>query len=87
MSEDIKLIGTVEDVFQITGRGALLCLSLGTEEFDWSIGTKIKIIKSDGEILKTKICGRNWQRSQDILIEKKIKKEEVPIGSKVLLDE
>ncbi len=87
MKDDINLIGIVEDIFQVSGRGVILCLSVKAKEFNLSIGTKIKIVKSDRNVLTTKICGIIWQSQKDILIEEEIKKEDVPLGSEVWLDE
>lgn len=77
MEERSKFIGIVEDVFQITGRGVILCLKLKSEKNTYLTGTKIKLVKPNNETLETKICGITFNRLQDVSIEKKFQKEDV----------
>jgi len=76
---------TVEATFMITGRGLVLYPGFGDNPA--RTGSKIKLIRPDQSIIETQIKGVSFSGNHDILVEGKIKKEDVPIGTEVWLQE
>jgi hypothetical protein len=76
---------TVEATFVITDRGVVLYP--GFENNSATLGSPIRLIRPDQSIIETQIRGVSFSENHDILIGEKIKKEDVPIGTEVWLQE
>jgi hypothetical protein len=80
------LLFVVEAAFAITGHGVILTPGIGKN--DVRVGTPIRLLRPDGTILHSKICGiALFNESHDILVGKEIRKEDVPVGTEVWVDE
>ncbi len=73
-------IGVVEETFEISGRGLILCLKFAFEKYHLSIDDDIKLVTPIGEEFLSRICGIGIG-IQDILIENKYSKKDIPIGT------
>jgi len=82
----VKPIGVIEERFEISERGLILCLKFNFDRYFLSIGDKIKLVKPNREELFTKICGIAIKKS-DVLIEKRYLKKDIPIGTEMWLIE
>ena len=50
-------------------------------------GSKIRLLRPDRSAIETTISGIGWEGDHPILIGQEIKKEDVPVGTEVLLNE
>lgn len=73
----------VEETFLITGKGLILTPGFSDETI--LIGTKIKLVRPDNSSIKTTVQGITFGPLRHMLIEKSIKKSDVPIGTEVWL--
>ena len=76
---------TVEDTFLITGRGVVLTPGFGDKPV--RVGAVIRLIRPDQSTLLTTIRGIEFHSDHPILIGQNLKKEDVPIGTEVWLEE
>lgn len=91
----LTLLFVVEDAFQITGRGCVLVPGPSFEVGGPTlrVGTPIRLVKPDGQVVDTSIRGIEMinRRSRPqvvaapILLPKEITKDQVPVGTKVML--
>jgi hypothetical protein len=91
----LPLLFTVEDAFQISGRGCVLVPGIGkTSEFSpVRVGDRIRLVKPNGEVIDTRIQGVemiNYGRRgppkeifAPILLPGPISKHDVPPGTHV----
>ena len=79
------LLFKVEATYPITGKGLILAPGVGDKHV--SIGQKIRLIRPDKSEIETIVRGVTFEGNHDILVDEKIKKEDVPIGTEVWLDE
>ena len=78
------LLFIVEDVFA-TSLGLILTPGVGKHPV--RVGTPIRLVRPDGTILQTKICGIVFSERRDISIGKELCKEDVPVGTEVWTEE
>lgn len=82
----------VEDTFQITGRGLVLVPGLGQNADRVKVGMPIKLKKRDHTEIATKILSieilvtNSPVEFSPIVLPKEIRKEDIPIGTEVWLD-
>lgn len=88
----MRLILTVEDVFDIAGRGLVLTPKIPDElGFGVRPNDPIQLRTPDGRILDTYIAGfssgrpRGGHRIYDIVLPRDLQKRDVPIGTEVWL--
>jgi hypothetical protein len=84
----MKKLFTVDQVFQITGRGLILLPGIALEALGETrvlTGDPIMLIKPDGSRLETVIRGMELHNPSPVLVGKKLKKEDVPDGTEVYL--
>ncbi len=87
---------TIDDVFEITGRGIVVTGELELNSLSCKIGKAVVLVQLNGQELKTEISGIehlkpidvenfNWNKL-GIMFKDVGKKEDVPIGTKVFLE-
>jgi hypothetical protein len=84
-----RLLFTVEDIWTIRGRGIVISPGLvpqGDERF--RLGDRLELHRPDGSVIVTKIEGwdlfhRGPNGEIEVLLEKSITKDQVPIGTEV----
>jgi translation elongation factor EF-Tu-like GTPase len=93
----MKLLFTVEDAFQITGRGCVLVPGLSGEPGmpPVKVGSPLRLELADGTIRETHVAGLEMLNfgarprpaiiTAPILLPMNIRKEDVPPGTKVFL--
>ena len=89
------LLFVVEDAFQITGRGCVLVPGPSAEPGGPAlrVGDRIRLIKPDGQEIDTQVRGVEMIHRRPppkvitapILLPKEITKDQVPVGTRVLL--
>ena len=89
------LLFVVEDAFQVTGRGCVLVPGPSTEAGGpvLRVGDPIRLVKPDGQAIETRIHGIEMLHRRPppkvitapILLPKEITKDQVPVGTQVLL--
>jgi translation elongation factor EF-Tu-like GTPase len=97
MLMDEVLLFTVEEAFQISGRGCVLVPGIPEEHesLDVHVGDVVRLVKPDGEAIETKIRGveminygtrpRPTVISVPILVGGEVTKQDVPRGTRVFL--
>lgn len=89
------LLFVVEDAFQITGRGCVLVPGPSTEPGGPAlrVGDPIRLVKPNGQEIETLVRGIEMIHRRPppkvvtapILLSKEITKDQVPVGTRVLL--
>jgi hypothetical protein len=69
----------------MSGRGVILLPGLGKNVV--RVGSPIRLARSDGSTLDTKIRGIGFNEFHDILIGQELRKEDVPVGTEVWIVE
>lgn len=92
-----KKLFVIEDVFQITGRGIVITGEREPDSPDFKAGSKVILIRPNGEIFMTEVIGIEWFTPIDgrkfnrnkvgVLLKNVNSKETVPIGTEVFLNE
>jgi translation elongation factor EF-Tu-like GTPase len=87
---------TVEDVFNLTGRGIVVAGELEQNSPIFKVGNIVLLIHPDGKELVTEIIGiemvnpidyENFNRKKIGVLLKVVSKEDVPIGTEVFLND
>jgi len=81
-----KPIGLIENTFELSERGLILCLKYNFEKMFMTTGMKVKLVKPNGKEITTEIRGIAFE-TMDILIENKYSKKDIPIGTEMWLIE
>lgn len=89
----LTLLFTVEDAFQITGRGCTLVPGPEVREPKLRVGDPIRLLRPDGRTIDTHVYGIEMIHRRPppkvvttpILLPKEITSDQVPIGTRVLL--
>jgi translation elongation factor EF-Tu-like GTPase len=79
----MEYLFTVENIFLITYRG--LVVTSGPKNRIVRIGDRIQLILPDKSVIQTKIKGLEFHENWAALLEKGLRKEDVPIGTEVWL--
>lgn len=88
----MRMICTIEDVFDITGRGCVVAPGVPYEfPVPVGIGARLLVEKPSGERIETKLAGLEMinrgkpMNHAPFSVERKTRKTDLPIGSKVFL--
>ena len=80
-----KLLFKVKDRFYINDLGLILTPGIGDMVYEIKTGNKVKLIRPDKSELDSKIIGISTAGGFNILLDKRLKKDDVPIETEVWL--